>query len=144
MAQRISGPGVGLALPQNLYPSELGGASLDTSGNRVCLAPGDAMPVPPGEWLVGLGMYLVLQYLDPITNTWIVSASGGWEGSLIYVFSDGYNVRVANVLGVPIGAAITAAGGGYVQATTTIVATSAAGTGGSTWLPIIGGQLAVT
>src|SRR5208282_6817224 len=134
MAQRISGPGVGLALPQNLYPSELGGAALDTAGNRVCLAPGDAMPVPPGEWLVGLGMYLVLQYLDPITNTWVISASGGWQSSTRYLYSDGYNVRIANVLGCPIGAVITAAGGGYVQASTTVTPVSAVGTG-STWQP---------
>ncbi len=142
MVQRISGPGVGLPLPQNLYPSELSGASLDTAGNRVTLAPGDAIPVPPGEWLVGLGMYLVLQYLDPITNTWVTTASGGWEGPIQYVFSDGYNIRVANVLGCPIGAVVTAPGSGYVQASTTISAVSAVG-GGSTWLPIVGGQLAV-
>lgn len=142
MVQRIAGPGLGLPFPQSLYPSELTNASLDTAGNRVCLAPGDAMPVPPGEWLVGLGMYLVLQYLDPIANTWVTTASGGWEGPVQYVFSDGYNIRVANVLGCPVGAAIIAPGAGYVQASTTISPVSAAG-GGSTWLPIVGGQLAV-
>ncbi len=142
MTQRIGGPGLGLPLPQNLYPSELGGASLDTSGNRVCLPPGEAMPVPPGEWLVGLGMYLWLQYLDPVTNTWVTTSSGGWEGPPIYVFSDGYNIRIANMLGCPVGAVITAPGGGYVQSSTTISAVSAAG-GGSTWLPIIGGQLSI-
>jgi len=140
MVQRISGPGVGLPLPQNLYPSELGGASLDTAGNRVTLPPGEAMPVPPGEWLVGLGMYLILQFLDPITNTWVTTSSGGWEGPSIYVFSDGYNIRIANMLGCPTGAVVTAPGGGYVQASTTISVTGGSGT---TFQPIIGGQLAL-
>ena len=140
MVQRISGPGIGLMLPQNLYPSELGGASLDTAGNRVTLPPGEAMPVPPGEWLVGLGMYLILQFLDPTTNTWVTTSSGGWEGPSIYVFSDGYNIRIANMLGCPTGAVVTAPGGGYVQASTTISVTGGSGT---TFQPIIGGQLAL-
>src|SRR6202167_6690293 len=112
MGQRISGPGVNLALPQNLYPSELLNANLDTSSNRVTLPPGAAIMVPAGEYFVGLGMYLLLQYLDPITNTWFTGASGGWEGPTNYVFSDGYNVRVANLLACPIGAIVTNAGSG--------------------------------
>jgi hypothetical protein len=140
MTQRIAGPGLPLPLPQNLYPTELGGANLDFGSNRLTLPPGAAVPVPAGEWLVSLGMYLFLQYLDPITNTWITSASGGWEGPHIYVFSDGYNVRIANMLGCPIDGVVTAPGTGYVQASTTIAVT---GGGGSTWQPIIGGQLAV-
>jgi len=138
MGQRISGPGVGLALPQNLYPSELPNANLDTSSNKVTIPAGAAIPVPAGEYFVGLGMYLLLQYLDPITNTWVTGASGGWEGPTNYVFSDGYNVRVANLLACPIGAVITNAGSGYVQASTTIAVT---GGGGSTWAPIVGTQL---
>lgn len=141
MTQRIAGPGLGLPLPQNLYPSELTNAALDTAGNRVTLAPGDAIAVPAGEWFVGLGMYLVLQFLDPITNTWVIGASGGWEGNPKYVFSDGYNVRIANLLACPVGAIITDAGSGYAQASTTI---SVTGGGLSTWLPIVGGQLAVS
>lgn len=141
MVQRISGPGVGLPLPQNLYPSELTNAALDTSGNRVTIPAGGALPIPAGEWNVGLGMYLVLQFLDPITNAWVISASGGWEGPFIKIFSDGYSYRVANMLACPIGAAITNAGSNYVQSSTTI---SVTGGGGSTWQPIVGGQLAVS
>lgn len=142
MNQRISGPGLGLPLPQNLYPSELQNAALDTAGNRVTIPAGAALPIPAGEYNVGLGMYLLLQFLDPITNTWVTTASGGWEGPFINIFSDGYNYRVANLLACPVGAVITnAGGGGYVQASTTI---SVTGGGGSTWLPIIGGQLAVS
>jgi hypothetical protein len=141
MVQRISGPGVGLPLPQNLYPSELQGAALDTGGNRICLPAGTALPVPAGEWNIGLGMYLLLQFLDPISNTWVTTASGGWEGPFIKCFSDGYNYRVANLLACPVGAVITNAGASYVQASTTI---SVTGGGGSTWQPIVGGQLTVS
>ena len=59
------------------------------------------------------------------------------------MFSDGYNVRIANMLGCPIGAAVTNAGSGYVQASTTITVNSGGGAG-STWLPIVGGQLTVS
>ena len=142
MVQRISGPGLGLPLPQSLYPSELPGAAQDFPGNRVTLAAGDCIAIPPGEWLVGLGSYLLLQFLDPITGTWVTGASGGWASGTIYIFSDGYNVRLANLLACPVGGIITAAGGGgYVQASTTI---SVTGGGGSTWQPIVGGQLAVS
>lgn len=139
MAQRIAGPGLGLPLPQQLYPAELLGGAYDAAGsNRQTLAPGQAMPVPPGEWYVGLGMYLILQHLDPITNTWFATSSGGWSDGFRYVFSDGYTTRIFNPLCVPIGGVVTDAGSGYAQASTTIAVT---GGGGSTWLPIIGGQL---
>lgn len=141
MVQHISGPGVGLPLPQNLYPSELGGASLDFGSNQVTLSAGDSVPVPPGEWLVGLGNYLILQYLDPINGQWETVAGGAWTNGPVYIWSDGYNVRVANMLCCPIGAVVTNAGGSYVQASTTI---SVTGGGGSTWAPIVGGQLAVS
>lgn len=148
MVQRISGLGVGLPLPQNLYPTQttipgqsIAGVSPDAASNRVCIPPGAAMPVPPGEWYINLGMYLVLQYLDPITNTWTMGASGGWEGENVYCFSDGFTYRIANVLCTPIGAVIINAGSGYVQASTTIAVT---GGGGSTWAPIVGGQLTVS
>lgn len=143
MVQRISGPGVGLPLPQNLYPTDLlGGVTYDAATNKIALAPGTSVVVPPGEWFIGLGMYLVVQYQDPITGIWATSSSGGWNGAQKYIFSDGYTVRIANMLGCPIGGIVTAAGGGgYVQASTSI---SVTGGGGSTWLPIVGGQLAVS
>ena len=139
MPAPLSGPGIGLQLPQYLYPTELNNAPYDTSSNRVGLSPGNSLVLPAGTWYVGLGMYLVLQFLDPVTNTWVIGASGGWEGSVAYVKSDGFNCRVANLTGCPVAAAITAYGGGLTQAGTTI---SVTGGGGSTWLPIVGGQLA--
>ena len=143
MSQRISGPGVNLPLPQNLYPTTLpGGVQYDASTNKIALPPGTSQVVPPGEWWVGLGMYLVVQYLDPITNTWAMGTSGGIVGGPKYIFSDGYTTRVANMTSCPIGGVVTAAGGGgYVQSSTTVAVT---GGGGSTWQPIVGGQLAVS
>lgn len=142
MVQRISGPGVGLPLPQNLYPSDLlGGVQYDAATNKITLAAGAVIIVPPGEWLIGLGMYLVVQFLDPITNTWVTQSSSGWINGSKYLFSDGYSIRIANLLACPVGAAITDAGSGYVQASTSI---SVTGGGGSTWLPVVGGQLAVS
>ena len=39
MTQRISGPGLGLPLPQGLYPSYLNNAPVDANSNRIALQP---------------------------------------------------------------------------------------------------------
>lgn len=138
MAGPISGPGIGLPLPQNLYPSELNAAPYDAPTNRITLAPGQSWVVPRGDWNIGLGHYLILQYLDPVTNAWMTSSGAAYERGPVYVRGDGFNLRVANLLGCPTGAVVAALGSAYVQASTTIVATP----GNSTWLPIVGGALA--
>jgi len=139
MPAPLSGPGIGLQLPQNLYPSELNNAPYDTGTNRCALGPGEQLPIPAGTWLVGLGFYCVLQYLDPVTGIWAMGSSAAYGGrGFIYVKSDGFNVRVANLTGCPTGAAVTVQGTNYVQASTTI---SVTGGGGSTWQPIVGGGL---
>jgi hypothetical protein len=138
MPSPISGPGIGLPLPQNLYPSYLQNAPLDNPSNKLALAPGDAIALPAGDWYIVPGFgYCVIQYLDPVTGTWSYGPSAAWSGSITFVKSDGFNCRIANLTGCPVSASVTAAGTGYVQATTTITAN----VGGSTWLPIIGGQL---
>ena len=140
MTQLINGPGVGLPLAQSLYPSFLTNAPYDTPTNRIALAPGDTLPVPAGHWFVNTGMYCVLQYLDPVTNEWSMGPNAGWNGGQQFVISDGFNYRVANMLGCPVSAVVAAPGSGYVQGSTTITPTP----GNSTWLPIIGGQLTAT
>lgn len=139
MTQGLSGPGLGLPLPQALYPTQLLNAPVDASTNRLALAPGDAIPIPAGDWIVQLGCYCVLQYLDPVTNTWIMGPAAAWNGSVQFVKSDGFTVRVANLTGCPINAVVAVPGSGYVQASTTITAVP----GNSTWAPIVGGALAV-
>lgn len=135
----LSGPGLGLQLPQYLYPTELNFAPYDASTNRCALGPGEQLPIPAGTWYVGLGFYCVLQFLDPVTGTWAFGSSASYGGrGFIYVKSDGFNVRVANLTGCPTGAAVTVQGTNYVQATTTVTVT---GGGGSLWQPIVGGAL---
>ena len=137
----LSGPGVGLPIPQNLYPTELNNAPYDSPTSRVCLQPGEQLPLPSGDWYISMGGYLVIQYLDPVTGTWTFAAGTAHNRGLIMVTSDGFNVRLANLTGCPVGAVITAYGSGYVQSSTTI---SVTGGGGSTWAPIIGGQLSAS
>lgn len=141
MPAPLSGPGLGLPLPQNLYPSELNNAPYDFPGNRQALAPGESLVLPAGDWYVSLGMYLVIQFLDPFSNTWNMGSAASWSGGHRFVKSDGFNMRVANLTGCPVSASIANYGaGGYVQSSTTITANI----GGSLWAPIIGGQLALS
>ena len=137
----LSGPGVGLPPPQNLYPTELNLAPYDSPTNRVTLAPGQQMPIPAGDWYISMGGYLVIQYLDPISNTWVFAAGTSHNRGVNLVTSDGFNVRLANLTGCPVGAVVTAYGTAWVQSSTTI---SVTGGGGSTWAPIVGGQLSAS
>src|ERR1700686_827953 len=129
MATPLSGPGVGLPLPTFLYPSELQNAPYDYGTNRVALAPGQEIPIPAGDWYISMGGYLVIQYYDPVSNTWVFGSGSAWNRGVNFVKSDGFNVRLANLTGCPVGAVITSGGSGYVQASTTI---SVTGGGGST------------
>jgi hypothetical protein len=136
----LSGPGLGLPLPTNLYPSELNSAPYDFGTNKLCLAPGENITVPAGDWFVGMGGYLVLQYRDPNTNLWAMSSGAPYNRGLQFIKSDGFNVRIANLTGCPVSAIISSQGANYVQSTTFITATG----GTSTWQPIVGGALAFT
>lgn len=137
MGQQISGPGVGLVLPQNLYPSALLNAPIDAGTNRIGLSPGEELPIPAGNWYVHLGQYCTLEYLDPVTGIWTLGQTGAWQGGTMFIKSDGFTVRMANRTGCPLTASVTAPGNGsYLQASTTVTATG----GTSTWQPIIGGQ----
>jgi hypothetical protein len=142
----LAGPGQGLPYPQNLYPTELVNAPADASSNRLALAPGDSFVLPAGDWLVSLGMYNILQYLDPVTNVWTTSAGAAWTRGIIFVTSDGFTQRIANLTGCVISASIINGGTSYVQSTTTITAIGAFVTGGAvpTLLPIVGGALGLT
>jgi hypothetical protein len=141
MNQPLAGPGQGLPLPQNLYPTEIsfGGANApyDFATNKVALAPGQTLPIPSGDWIIGLGGYLVFQYKDPLTGLWAFGSGAAYNRGLSFVKSDGYNLRIANLTGCPVGVFIASQGASYVQSTTTVTATG----GTSTWQPIVGGAL---
>lgn len=139
MPTPLSGPSVGLPLPQNLYPSNLANAPIDSPSNQISLAPGDQLPLPAGDWYVNPGSYCVLQFLDPVNGTWNIAPGCAWSQGPVFVKSDGFNVRVANLLGCPVSATVVTFGSAYVQATTTVTAVGST----STWLPIVGGALAV-
>jgi hypothetical protein len=145
--QGLSGPGIGLAYPQNYYPSELQNAAQDPSSNRITLNQGDTFVVPAGDFFIGLGAYLVLRFLDPVTNTWVMASGTAFNRGVAFVTSDGYNVQIANLTGCVVGASITNAGSSYVQGSTTITASGAGfqtGVAVPTFAPIIGGQLGLT
>ena len=139
MTLNISGPGLGLPYPQNLYPSHLYNAPVDSPTNYLSLSPGNSLPIPAGKWLIDLGRYAILQYLDPVTGVWR-GFNAGRSGPQ-YVFSDGFTRRVANLTGCAVAAIVTGGGSAYVSGSTTVSATTG---GGSTWTPIVGGQLSVT
>ena len=120
--------------------SELNNAPYDFATNKVCLAPGENIVIPAGDWFVGMGGYLVFQYRDPLTNLWAFGSGSAYNRGIQFVKSDGFNVRIANLTGCPVGAFIASQGASYVQSTTTVTATG----GTSTWQPIVGGALAFT
>src|SRR5215472_3153563 len=133
----LSGPGVGLPPPQNLYPTNLFNAPQDFGSNKISLNSGDAIVITAGDWYITGGQYCVPQYLDPITGVWQLMSTCAWEGGLKHISSDGFNFRIANLTSCVVSASITAYGANYTQATTQITPNI----GTSTWLPIIGGQL---
>src|SRR5580704_4187760 len=144
MVGNLSGPGIGLAFPQNNFPSELQNAPQDASSNRLALAPGDSFVMPAGDWIIGLGMYCVLQFLDPVTNAWTTPSGAAWNRGMQLVSCDGFSVRIANLTGCVVSAAVINGGTGYVQATTTITAIGSFSNGAApTLLPIVGGALGV-
>ena len=144
MPGNLSGPGVGLPIPQNLYPSQLQNAPADPSSNRLGLAPGEVFVLPAGDWIVGLGMYNVLQFLDPVSNTWVFASGSALNRGAILVSADGFTVRVANLTGCVVSASVANAGTGYVQATTTITAVGTFAGAAPTLLPIVGGALNIS
>lgn len=140
MPQIIAGPGQPLPLEYN-YPQSLFNTPFTQRGNEISIAPGESWVFPAtgtyGWWLEG-GTYSVLQYQDPITQTWR-GFSSVRRGPLRIV-SDGFNWRIANLTGCPVAAVVTGSSTGFTQAGTSVAASA----GGSLWYPVIGGTLTVT
>jgi hypothetical protein len=66
-----------------------------------------------GQYYVDLGQYSALQVYDIGTNYW--RNLNVQENRLVTVSSDGFNYRIANTTGCPIGAVITNAGSGLTN-----------------------------
>ena len=144
MPNPLSAPGVGLPYPQNLYPSDLYNAPIDASSNRLTLAPGDSLVLPAGDFYVTLGLYNVIQYLDPVTGVWVTGSGSAFNRGQLFVKSDGFNCRVANLTGCIISGSIVNGGTSYVQATTTVTAIGTFTNAPPTFQPIVGGALGLT
>lgn len=142
MAQPLSGPGLGLQVPQSLYPTNINPTGeIVGNTNIVSLAPGDALPIPAGRYIINCGKYCSLQYLDPVATSWQILRDNDSDDSTTQIWSDGFNVRIANLTGCVVGATVTNGGGaGYVAGATTI--TPSAGT--SIWAAIVGGVVATS
>lgn len=138
MPTPLSGPGIGLPFPQNLYPSELANSPYDASSNRQALAPGESLVLPAGDWFVTMGFYTVIQHLDPVTGTWVFGQGGSYERGMVFVKSDGFNTRIANLTGTLASVSVTQYGGGWTQSTTSVTVTGS----NATVVPIVGGQVA--
>jgi hypothetical protein len=120
--------GVGGQLPQNqnYYPQ----------GNRVDMPAGAMLYVPPGLWKIRLGLYTMVQTLDPVSGAWLpYSTVGGRPVGLVN--SDGNNFRILNPTGTVIGALVTTNGTLCTQAGTTATLS----VGSSTWQPIVGNSV---
>ena len=141
MTQRISGVGQGLPFPGNLYPQYLTNTPYDAPTNYLSLAPGDCayITAESNDYLVQVGGYSLLQFLDPVTGVW--RSVDAQRGQPFHIPSNGnLNWRVANLTGCPVGAIVAGGGSGFVQSTATITAN----VGGSTWQAIVGGSLSVS
>lgn len=141
MPQPLAGAGQGLPYPQGLYPSGLLNGQFGAATNITVLAPGEALPIRAGRFAIDAGKYGSIQYIDPVTNVWTLLRSGTNGSQTMDVWSDGYNLRVANLTGCAIGAVVTNGGNNAYVQSTTIVTPS---TGNSTWQAIVGGAVNTT
>jgi len=83
-------------------------------GIPISLASGGIFNLPSGQWAVNAGPYTFLQQYDPISNIWLPVGTGAGNEHAV-ISSDGYNYRLANLTGCPVGAHITNGGTGYTN-----------------------------
>lgn len=140
--QNIAGTGQTAPLPGYLYPSELLNAPIDVATNYIVLQPGDAVAIPAqsNQYLINLGLYLILEFLDPTTGIWRPQFDCAFRSGPVHMQTDGVSKRIANRTGCPISAIVSGGGTGFAQATAAITAN----VGGSTWQPVVGGALSVS
>ena len=142
MTNVISGFGSTTPPPGYLYPSQLLSSPNDISSNYQTLSPGDALYIPAqsNDYLVDLGEFLSLEFLDAVTGTWRIQPDVASRPGVFFMKSNGVDRRIANRLGCPVSAIVANGGSGFVQSTATLTSN----VGGSTWVPVIGGSLTVT
>lgn len=138
----ISGFGQTCAPPGYLYPSQLQNSPDDVASNFQTFSPGDALYIPAqsNDYLITLGEFLSLEFLDAVTGSWRVMSDISQRPGVQFIKSNGVDRRLANRLGCPVSAIVANGGSGFVQSTATLTAN----VGGSTWAAVIGGSLTVT
>jgi hypothetical protein len=127
----------------------LGGAGIGLNlrgkpTNAISVPPGSTYTIPAGNYIVSLGPYTELQFLDPVTGIWRTQL---WPGQTSNFAIDGANYRLANLTGCPVAAIVTSAtltGGVTGIGTTATTITVTPSSGSSTWCPIIGGAISLT
>lgn len=141
----LGGQGIGLPPPQGLWYPLPQNQAYQPLGSAFMVPDASGLFIPPGWWIVRTGTYTEVQWLDPVSGTWIpITADGGGGGVAAtgqqeyFVTSDGANMRLFNPHATPIGATVTAAGTGYAAATTVITPNA----GNSQWRAVVGGSLA--
>ena len=145
---RLGGQGIGLPNPlNNLAPLAVtqGQQSLNAiRTNEISLQAGEIFLIPAGTFMITVGKYSFLQYLDPVSTRWITYDTTVQK--TIQIDSDGGNFRLANLTGTPIGALITNAGSGYTNGIGTVATglTVTASAGSSVWVPVVGGAVATS
>ena len=134
MAQVIGAQGVGLPPPLQLFPVQTGVPPVPNiaATNAISLAPGGAVYLPSNTTWNVAGLVCQQQILDPVAQVW-TPVTGYDSGAANALNSDGQNYRVYNPSGMVISAVVTASGSGYTSAPTVT-----AGTGGSTWVAVLG------
>ena len=134
MAQVIGAQGVPLPPPLQLFPVQTGVPPVPNiaATNAVSLPPGGSVLLPSGVMFNISGQYSQQQIVDPVSQTWFPFASDD-SGDGNSLNSDGQNYRLYNPTGMPVSAVVTASGSGYTSAPTVT-----AGTGGSTWVAMLG------
>ena len=118
------GPGMGLPL-----------APLAGNNSVRALPAGSFHNPPAGQYILTPGPYTLVEYLDPVSGLW--RGQNPLMGGPQYISTDGQNVRICNRTGTALGAFVTNVGSGY----TSVPAVTAGGSGGSTWLAILGGAI---
>lgn len=136
MTNWIAGPGQPLPTNGPIYPAQLFNAPPTQNTYSFTLPVGGAIPIPCGDWLITYNQATTaIEWYDAVSTQWLNLIVGTGAGDRIS--SDGFNIRVRQQGLVATGGSVTAAGSGYVQATTTITPSA----GNSTWMPIIGGKV---
>lgn len=140
---RLGGPGIGLNLTGalgSLAPTAPGVFSGASPSNAVTLPAGCVFIVPAGTYYIEPGQVTSLQFLDPVSQSWRTINSTPNAGGF-NVDSDGGNIRLANLTGCVIGALITNSGTGMTNGIGTAATglTITVSSGGSVWIPVVGG-----